>query len=1508
VSRQFLLVLCLLICTPWLQSQKANQKVAGRAKKAVAPTVAAKKQGPSSGDAAKPDSYFLVFDWMPAVCDPFNTTGRCSYPWRKGFAIEGLDPIDKTGKEQHHCSRKASITDPSTLATLFPDPDSVFKTWDDRGTCSGLDPNTYFSEIERLTSQYGNIPFELQIEPDFEETDAQLRDQMAAANVGSTGASAEAPDYQVRCLENHLKAIALCLDSDRKPIACKATNIGCLKSIEIVSDQNSDGFYSVSETSPTLRYYSLTSSGLIFTEKRLEDYVNDLTKSQATASATASTQTSGETGERILREGQSIQNASGQLIDIARRSVSASLEIQTHFPVSGASAQSTSGANPSNPSQATSGVNPSNPSQPGSGGKAPGSSQPASSGNHSNPSRPTSGGNPSGSSQSTSTPTSEASPPTAANGSSSQPTTPQRQGNTAPQSGSPDSQPSISNETKGSVGTSAADLGGAIRLASSLLTPDTSLSKQVTVSYVSEPLEKVVVDPSNNPPPQTGMSAIVMQETRSPMGLPKKGIVAVVGGADVAFPAIQFNYDLLIQEQRQVVADGEPITGNTLKAAAQSGDHHIELYRESDPWDCRIFPDAEETPLSFDIHTAEESNSVIAKSSLVRNGIVLNTSKIIDTYWLQTKLTAIQTQLSNLALWSSGAITNQFGNLQGQQGTNSYTAVQVSAAPTPQLSTSTTNGYGATQSSLQSGTVQAQCSAGTVPTLGSGNTISCVVPSTSSTAPTTPTTMTTATNQATAPSYQTTNQVTQPSFTPTAPTMPTVATPSAPTNVGISSGDILAEQIQLNSQLTIYQALLNGAQSDNFFVQENGRISGVRRQTTLAFPVSIEPYRAYKDAVAEVRIIVVPRASSGTNELSLVNLLPAAKTYNVAKVATSTKQFGAGVAVQALGVSGVTGKTKTQLYLVKDTDTVALEYPQPLTAEDRDGHKRLGDEFRYSVPLGGCVDEGQTVLSKGLRSKDTTKSDGDTVKSLSWDTISKQLDASSYDSQKALVFGWQFRPVLGADYVQAGQRTVFAQIALNSTTPSEAPLVFVETRWRAFDRGKQVAGPVFERSCTWRLLRDAAAADNPIKVKDVRVEDLGDGTLRIAALGDFTDPALTIRYGAKHIVPDVVPSDGRRLEFYQPAKDLIQAPEIDLVSEASQPTRLETPLRKGISCSLKSAKIAALPLPDSTSIVTLHAEYGKDWMPSNEGSRQGFPQPLVLIGNDVYGLRGNPYQSMQCGRNPDDNSLDCDYQFRAQTSSLRTSGVFTAANLGWPNSRVRGAIAFAPAFTVVKAMATVPDDSLAKSKTCAKGDKKCLQSVPKKDTSKEAGPFWYELTGSDFFKIPVAIEPAKGVAAPVECSSFPCLRLIAAGKVSTPIIPDHGNFYIASDTQAFVRLPAGSDRAPLRIIWEESAGQRDKVSEWDVAFDKADAKKSAIIGDPAQLHKGDSRTVSFSGTAFCPTTTVTFEKTNLSSTLKDSKTLQVLVTSDVTKTTGHKELQAVTACGTVTLPFDVVSP
>ena len=70
-------------------------------------------------------------------------------------------------------------------------------------------------------------------------------------------------------------------------------------------------------------------------------------------------------------------------------------------------------------------------------------------------------------------------------------------------------------------------------MASSLLTPDTSLSKQVTVSYVSEPLEKVVVDPSNNPPPQTGMSAIVMQETRSPMGLPKKGIVAVVGGADV---------------------------------------------------------------------------------------------------------------------------------------------------------------------------------------------------------------------------------------------------------------------------------------------------------------------------------------------------------------------------------------------------------------------------------------------------------------------------------------------------------------------------------------------------------------------------------------------------------------------------------------------------------------------------------------------------------------------------------------------------------------------------------------------------------------------------------------------------------------------------------------------------------------------------------------------------------------------------------------------------------------
>ena len=64
----------------------------------------------------------------------------------------------------------------------------------------------------------------------------------------------------------------------------------------------------------------------------------------------------------------------------------------------------------------------------------------------------------------------------------------------------------------------------------------------------------------------------------------------------------------------------------------------------------------------------------------------------------------------------------------------------------------------------------------------------------------------------------------------------------------------------------------------------------------------------------------------------------------------------------------------------------------------------------------------------------------------------------SIASRAAIVLGWQFRPVLGADYVKGGQRQVFAQLALPADLNEEyVPTVYVQTRWRACEGTAQRA-------------------------------------------------------------------------------------------------------------------------------------------------------------------------------------------------------------------------------------------------------------------------------------------------------------------------------------------------------------------------------------------------------------------------------------------------------------------
>ena len=288
--------------------------------------------------------------------------------------------------------------------------------------------------------------------------------------------------------------------------------------------------------------------------------------------------------------------------------------------------------------------------------------------------------------------------------------------------------------------------------------------------------------------------------------------------------------------------------------------------------------------------------------------------------------------------------------------------------------------------------------------------------------------------------------------------------------------------------------------------------------------------------MAEVRIIVIPPQNQ--DPVSIMTLLPSEKTYNVAKVTSHQNSFGAGVAIQPVSVGVNTGKSKDRLYLAKDTDTVALQFPLPPPVTEPIGRplpQKAHDLIKSAVDfeeLGTCP-----------------KDDG-----------VPGIDARS----KAVIFGWQFRPVLGADFVQSGQRQVFAQLALPATIDeSYVPTVYVQTRWKAYDPKRQVVGAVYTDSCFSRIDGGGVALVNKPKVRDLKVADLGGGQLRLTATGDFYSSAMTVLTGSSMLAP--LAFDGKSVEVFANAHDLLDANDLRKIFVALlEPTFTQHPIRTEI--------------------------------------------------------------------------------------------------------------------------------------------------------------------------------------------------------------------------------------------------------------------------------------------------------------------------------------------------------
>jgi hypothetical protein len=310
--------------------------------------------------------------------------------------------------------------------------------------------------------------------------------------------------------------------------------------------------------------------------------------------------------------------------------------------------------------------------------------------------------------------------------------------------------------------------------------------------------------------------------------------------------------------------------------------------------------------------------AVTNHAKVIENGITVGKPKQFDERTLTVLLQDLENKLARSQFPDPSALFAATGRFAGATATTTSAALSLRGPSTPSITTTTGS--------------SSKDTTGSKNTDGSEQTITVGGTNPSTTNKTTASTEATTSGETTSTNQQV---VTQGSFAPPTPTAPSQTSMfSFQPAFGISAQDLLAEQTSLFYQIVNLRLLLDRSISDRLDIKVEGNTTTTvkRDQFVVGFQISIDA--AYKDAVAEAEITI-----AGT-DVSLVSLMPQDKTYNVASVTKDAKAIDMGAVVQFLGIGATVGKTQESLYLVKDTDTVALERPAT------DGTVRFAWQFR----------------------------------------------------------------------------------------------------------------------------------------------------------------------------------------------------------------------------------------------------------------------------------------------------------------------------------------------------------------------------------------------------------------------------------------------------------------------------------------------------------------------------------------------------------------------------------
>ena len=297
---------------------------------------------------------------------------------------------------------------------------------------------------------------------------------------------------------------------------------------------------------------------------------------------------------------------------------------------------------------------------------------------------------------------------------------------------------------------------------------------------------------------------------------------------------------------------------------------------------------------------------------------------------------------------------------------------------------------------------------------------------------------------------QTTANAPVTNVTTTAPSVsaPSVTAPAPsttmPTSFSVSASDILNEQMQLTYEIANLRLLLEGSLNDRII----GGTKIVKPRVTLGFPVTLTPDKRHKNAVAIVEV----------------------------EIEKDIKKDG------------------------KDEDLNPNEPPAVLALLPREKTYNVASITDKSVSIGaGVVTQVGSAAGSFLHGTKTyyVVQDQDTL-------------ALTYQPKGPMHIGflWQFRPVLGAQYVKSGLKQTFVQIAFPAPWSAERfGKIHVRTYWKSYDRGHSLTKGIVRDSLTeyseqWPIL-NISLDQHPKTFDRTSLEDLGNGQMLVTLKGRF---------------------------------------------------------------------------------------------------------------------------------------------------------------------------------------------------------------------------------------------------------------------------------------------------------------------------------------------------------------------------------------------------------------------